>query len=90
MEIIIYCDKEGNYEVSDGEFRSIEVSTIDEDEIDVIIKRSIENGFNLTKVIVLEEKEYIDLNNKAKEWDNYIKWKNAKLIYEKDKEKYID
>ncbi len=92
MDIIAFCDKNGktpnDSKISEMEFRLIEVSTIDEDEVNHIIARSINDGVKLIKVNVLDEKEYNIIKDKAKSWDNFIEWKIARNIYEINKEKF--
>lgn len=95
MDIIIFCDENGMTDDSSSkdfpfnrEFRLIEVSTIDEDEINHIIDRSINNKFKLTKVHVLYDEEYNKLKHDAKQWNEFKEWNNAKVLYEMKKERF--
>jgi len=89
MDIIVFCDKNGKMlNDSKMEFRLIEVSTIDEDEINNIISHSINDGVKLIKVNVLDEREYNIIKDKAKSWDEFIEWRKSKKLYEMNKEKF--
>ena len=88
MNIIVYCDKNGKSE-GNCDFREFEISNEDEQNINIIIEHSI--GKRVPELVcVLDKLDYLKMKNSLDEWENYKKWKEAKILYEKNKEKYED
>lgn len=93
MDVIIYCNKDGKTdgENTDFSYRIIEICEEDEPQLSDIIKHAMESELAnriLEKVHVLEVGEFNEIKSNSNKWQEYITWKTAKMIYEKDKEKF--